>query len=242
LAVLAYPAGGEEIISQRLKTLSMMGVTALFMEKREKKMVPVLLGKGHRGIVLKCVSEVGVCAAKLLRVDAPVSSLRPEWLMTSRASEVGVGPSVRGFTEDVLLLEYIAGKEIADWLEGRPARPELHKLLNHLLESCFKLDIIGLDHGQLTNASKHVIVRPDGQTTIIDYSKASMTRRPSNLTGITSFLTSKRTPQLEDMLRIGPEFHSVLRIYKRNPDQQHFNQVLGLLGLEPISAAGQLED
>jgi putative serine/threonine protein kinase len=50
------------------------------------------------------------------------------------------------------------------------------------------LDRIGLDHGELSHAPKHVIVNDEDKPVIVDFESASLNRRPSNVTSICQFL------------------------------------------------------
>ena len=57
---------------------------------------------------------------------------------------------------------------------------KLKKTVKKVLEDCYRLDQLGLDHGELSNISKHVIVGK--KTTLIDFESSSTNRRVSNVT------------------------------------------------------------
>jgi len=59
-------------------------------------------------------------------------------------------------------------------------------LYKKILEDCYSLDRIGLDHGELSNLSKHVIV--GRKITVIDFESSSTDRKVSNVTSATQAL------------------------------------------------------
>jgi putative serine/threonine protein kinase len=57
------------------------------------------------------------------------------------------------------------------------------------LEQCWQLDMVGLDHGELSKAPKHVIVDYNLQPWIVDFETSSDHRKPANVTAICQYLT-----------------------------------------------------
>jgi predicted Ser/Thr protein kinase len=93
------------------------------------------------------------------------------------------------------------------------------------------MDNIHLDHGELSNASKHVIIRDsDWKPIIIDFESASRNRRPNNLTSICHFIFKNK--ELADMMQLSMDSiasndsNKILRDYKKIPSKSIFNQIL----------------
>ena len=106
--------------------------------------------------------------------------------------------------------------------------------MKKILEDCYRLDVIGLDHGELSNISKHVVVGKS-KTTVIDFESASTQRRVSNVTSATQAICigsgiSKivrkiyRLPSKNKLIKI-------LRLYKQERSQQNFEKILAVLKL-----------
>src|SRR5574340_1595057 len=85
-----------------------------------------------------------------------------------------------------MIMEYVEGKKITDWvrdLKGRGSAAKLRSVVRQVLEDCYNLDKINLDHGELSYIYKHVIVGKS--PCIIDFESASTDRRTSNVTSAT---------------------------------------------------------
>ena len=110
----------------------------------------------------------------------------------------------------------------------------LKSIMQKILEDCYSLDVIGLDHGELSTISKHVVIGKS-KTTIIDYESASTQRRVSNVTSATQAICigsgiSKivrkiyRMPSKNKIIKI-------LRSYKQEQNRQNFEKILEILKL-----------
>ena len=106
-------------------------------------------------------------------------------------------------------------------------------VIKKVLEDCYSLDRIGLDHGELSNLSKHVIV--GRKITVIDFESSSTDRKVSNVTSATQALCigsgiSKiigrvyKIPKKQKMI-------TVLRRYKREGTRESFENLLSVLKL-----------
>ena len=60
-------------------------------------------------------------------------------------------------------------------------------MLHAVLNQCRRLDILGLDHGELSDLRKHVVVA-EGVPWILDFESASTGRRPRNVTSAAQYL------------------------------------------------------
>ncbi|TBR23619.1 MAG: serine/threonine protein kinase, partial [Candidatus Nitrosotenuis sp.] len=90
-----------------------------------------------------------------------------------------------------------------------------------------------LDHGELSNITKHVIVGKSIK--MIDFESSSLERRVSNVTSATQaiFIGSGLAKIVQKIYKIPsrPRIISVLREYKKQPTQQSFDNVLKTLKL-----------
>jgi len=156
--------------------------------------------------------------------------MRHEAEMLKKANSVGVGPKLLDFTENFLLMQYIGGKLLPEWLNETENQSLVKKILRNLLQQCFKLDQIGLDHGELSNASKHLIIDSKNKPYILDFETASDGRKPANLTSLAQYLFISK-PISEKIANIIGEIDrqrlvDALRKYKREKTEENFEGVL----------------
>lgn len=189
--ILAYPSMGVSNIRRRLDELCRLNVTHVEFGGRSEVRGVRVLGKGCVGLVVTAHTPSGSAALKIRRVDANRRSLHPEAKMLKAANGLGVGPQLFSHSWNLLLMELVQGDPLPDWvrsLRGRSAKAEMQETLRRLLGLCYRLDAAGLDHGQLSRAAKHIMVRPTGHPQILDFESASLRRNPSNLTSICQYI------------------------------------------------------
>jgi len=94
--------------------------------------------------------------------------------------------------------------------------------------------VVGLDHGELVRAHRHVIVS-GGEPRIIDFESASTSRRCANVTSVVQYLFfNRRMAGLVGRVIPVPEREGLigaLRGYRRAPSEEGFRRVLGACGL-----------
>ena len=148
-----------------------------------------MLGKGCVSIVVVAKCKEGEAALKIRRVDANRPSMNKEAEIQSLANRVGVGPKLYNYTDNFILMELIRGVNLPEWIKnikGRGTASNLRRVCKDLLVKCWRLDQAHLDHGELSNLSKHVIV--GDRVEIIDFESASTERSVRNLTSAAQYL------------------------------------------------------
>jgi len=231
--IVCYPRYDSKELEMRLGEMRRMGIRALeFMGGKNVFEVPVL-GKGCVGIVVLAQTDLGRVALKIRRVDADRDSMRREAEMLKLANSVGAGPRLLGFTENLLMMQFIDGALLPMWIKsiGRAeAASRIRRILRSVLEQSWMLDKLGLDHGELSRAPKHIILNDEDEPYILDFETASIVRRASNVTSICQYLFIKSeisraiTEKLDEIN--AEELITVLRIYKRNPTRENFERII----------------
>jgi len=182
-----------------------------------------VLGIGFRGVVFLARWKDTDVAVKVPRSDR-VYDMRREASLQRRAYPVA--PEVYDFSKHYIVMEYVSYPDIADVvnLPGDKLRP----IIRRVLEAGFKLDRLGIDHGELVRPWKHVRVG-DG-VKILDFGSASEMRRPSNLTSLVSGLLLKPSEPARSLAgRLDVDkarMIEALRIYKKEYDKRSFLEVL----------------
>jgi putative serine/threonine protein kinase len=231
--VLCYPRFEQEESGRRLKELERLGVQALeFTGEKSVFDVPVL-GKGCVGIVVVAYTNSGRAALKIRRVDADRKEMFHEGEMLKIANAIDVGPKLLEISENFLLMELIEGTHFPEWIESlgeREVQSRVRLVLKDILEQCYRLDEAGLDHGELSNAPKHILVDDDDRPFLVDFETASINRRVSNVTSVCQylFLGSQIAEKVKDKLgKIDEkELINTLRSYKRERTKENFEKLL----------------
>jgi putative serine/threonine protein kinase len=186
-SILSYPKPDLPELRKRVVELRNIGVTALeFCGEKEIHNLRVL-GKGCVGIVVAAYVNDGKVALKIRRIDADRSQMLHEAEMLKKANLASVGPKLLKVSENFLLMQLINGVLLPEWVKHAEEVP-VRSVLREILEQCWRLDQIRLDHGELSHGRKHVIVSKEDKPFIVDFETASTNRKPSNLTSISQFL------------------------------------------------------
>jgi len=229
-SVICYPKASKMELKKRLIELQKLGVEFLeFGGEKEAFNVPVL-GKGCVGIVTIAYRNGEKVALKIRRIDADRSRMRQEAKMLKKANSVHVGPRLLGVSKNFLLMQFIDGDLLPKWVEKRRGKTQIRKVLHEVLEQCWRLDIAGLDHGELSHAPKHIIIDKKSKPFIVDFETASLNRKPSNVTSICQFLFISGVVAEKVAEKLGEKdkkaIIEVLRRYKSDRTRENFETVL----------------
>ena len=234
--IWVYPRGTKAQIKSRIKELESLGVESVSFQGELKIDTINVLGKGYVGIVVLCKIGKKKVAVKIRRIDSQRKNLKKEAEFLTMTNRFNVGPKLLGFSKNFLVIEYLDGEKIGKWINKLKEKPnvvQLKNIIKKTLTDCYKLDKIGLDHGELSNITKHVIVGK--KITIIDFESSSTDRKVSNVTSATQALCigsgiSKiigrvyKIPKKQKMI-------TVLRRYKREGTRESFENLLSVLKL-----------
>jgi len=231
--ILCYPRCEQEELERRLKELERLGVQTLeFTGEKNVFDIPVL-GKGCVGVVVVAYTNSGRAALKIRRVDADRKGMFHEGEMLRRTNAIEVGPKLLEISENFLLMELVKGTHFPEWIKSMEEIEEqwrVHLVLTDILEQCYRLDEAGLDHGELSNAPKHIIVDADDRPHLIDFETASINRRVSNVTSVCQylFLGSQIADKVKEKLGEvdEKELINALRTYKRERTRENFEKIL----------------
>lgn len=220
--ILCYPRFEEKLFEERLKQLAQLGIEDIIEGGGVMIAGRRVLGKGTTAIVVKALRRGEVVALKIRRTDSNRESMEGEAMILNKLNDTGIAPKLLGYSKDFIVMEYIEGISIGEFLESC-SKLELLQALRSLILACYTLDRMKIDHGDLVNASDHVIVESNKRARIIDFESASLYRRPQNLTSILSYLfLSKRpfTSKLYSLLSLNEaEILRIAKEYKKNPEK-----------------------
>ena len=238
--ILCYPRYDVKEVRRRVKELEELEVKALeFTGEKTLSNLPVL-GKGYVGIVVAASMDGRKVALKIRRMDADRTGMTREADMLRKANAVDVGPNLIDATENFLVMEFVEGTLLPRWVEELKERikSRIRSVLRDILGQCWRLDKVGLDHGELSRAPKHIIVDANDRPCIVDFETASVGRRVSNLTSVCQYLFVGSQVARIIASRLGEfdkeELIRVLREYKQRCTRERFEKVLSVCGLHRV--------
>lgn len=235
--IIGYPKATKKQIKTRIIELKKLGIQNVSFQGQTKIGSLNILGKGYVGVVVLARKKNKLVAVKIRRTDASRTNMVKEAKFLKIANKVGVGPLLIAMSRNFIIMEYLDGKKIGEWVNELKSKRDiklLKSVMQKILEDCYSLDVIGLDHGELSTISKHVVIGKS-KTTIIDFESASTQRRVSNVTSATQAICigsgiSKivrkiyRMPSKNKIIK-------VLRSYKQEQNRQNFEKILEVLKL-----------
>jgi putative serine/threonine protein kinase len=238
--VLGYPKATKDELARRTTELRKLGIKNISFEGPTllNNILPVL-GKGYVGIVVLSKQGKKNVALKIRRIDSSRNEMKHEAKFLKLANKVNVGPKLIDSSKNFIVMEHIEGKKIIDWvseLKGRGSAAKLRAVVKKVLEDCYNLDQIRLDHGELSYIYKHVIVGKS--PCIIDFESSSVNRRTSNVTSATQgiFIGSGLANLVKKIIKVPNKKDLIesLKKYKHDQSRENFDRVLKMLGLHKI--------
>ena len=233
--ILTYPISDPHLTDARMKELAAIGVTAIcFNGPTLIEGVPVL-GKGCVGIVAQAIIDGVPVALKMRRADADRSSMGEEARLLRLANAVNVGPRLLTATRNLIAMELVVGTPLFRWAETLGVRQITVKhVMSHLLDACFRLDSVGLDHGELSHAPRNVLIGNDAEPCIVDFESASMVRRVANVTSLLQYFLFGSLSKTLHSSKIFPAKKKILHAlseYKQEGSIRSYERVLQTLKL-----------
>ncbi|MCA6214798.1 serine/threonine protein kinase [Thermococcus bergensis] len=213
----------EHLISQKEleKFKELLGKRGIKLEK--------FYSKGTTSLVFTGNAEGKKVIIKLERPDSPRKNFKREAEILKFLEREEITPR---------LVDYgvFEGREflVREFAEGEPllyATPQKKHILE-ILEKTYKLDVLGIDHGQI-QGGKHIII--NDTVWIIDFEKAGF-RKPKNVTSAMAMIflndniISKR---VREEFQLDQDFlnslREALREYKRTKNIEKLRELLSSL-------------
>ena len=230
-SILGYPNATKKQIESRYIEIKALGVESVsFFGHTEINSVSIL-GKGHNGLLVLAKKNNKKIAVKIRRIDSQRSTMYTESKFLKMANSINIGPKWIANSKNFIVMEYLSGELIKEWLSTANDK-EIDRMIKLILVDCYNLDKLGVDHGELNNISKHIIVNK--KPTIIDFEDASNIRRVSNVTSVTQcmYISSSISKKINPNNKIQKtKLIKLLRIYKNSITEKNFDGILKVLRL-----------
>lgn len=235
--LICYPNYDEKEAEERLRELETLRVRGIELRGGHSLNGLPILGKGKTSIVAASYFNDRLAALKIRRTDSSRSSMNHEAEKLRLANIVNVGPKLLDSSHNFLIMEFVEGEYFQDWLPklGPPQKRTLIRVVKNLLQQARKLDEIGLDHGELSRASRHIIIKYESPV-IIDFESASSMRRATNLQSLINYLyfNRKNRETIGRLLHIPQKTQLIelLKKYKESKNEENYEPLIKLLRLE----------
>ncbi len=244
--MLCFPHPSEECVRIRVGKLVNAGVLTLLSKGREDIGGLRVLGKGHASVVIKAVLKPSLTVAiKVRRTDSKRDSLMLECEVMKAAYPVA--PKVYRCDDDFIIMEYVDGAPIGEVMDKvlmkgcGSALPLVLKVLGAVRY----LDLVGVDHKELSLLREHVLVTRGGRVKVIDYESASTSEAPCNVCRVCSWFIYRSAFGREccrDHERLKTELREALRRYKARATDGAFKAVINTIARFCSAGSPKLRD
>jgi putative serine/threonine protein kinase len=233
--IISYPNLNTNELIKRIGEMQDLGITDMVFEGNTQIGKVSILGKGSVSIVLKVRIKNKIYALKIRRMDANRRTMLREASVHQIVNTIGIGPKLFKFSENLIIMEFIDGLSIIDWI--RQQCLDKYRVLNivtNILKQCFILDMANINHGELSNLNYHIIVSYSDRVSIIDFESTSLNRKKSNnLTSASQslFISGIISHYINDILNLLSKDSIIekLRAYKRDQNVTNFDSLIQTL-------------
>jgi predicted Ser/Thr protein kinase len=233
--VVSYPHLSINGFIKRIEEMQDLGITDIIFEGNTQIGRTSILGKGSVSIVLKVRIENKIYALKIRRMDANRRTMLREATVHQMVNTIGIGPTLFRFSEDLIIMEFIDGLSVIDWIRQQClSKNRVLNIVTSILEQCFILDMANINHGELSNLNYHIIVSYSDRVSIIDFESTSLYKKKSN--NVTSasqslLISGIVSHYINNILNLLSRDNIIekLRAYKRDQNAANFDSLIQTL-------------
>ena len=150
--------------------------------------------KGKRGLVYKALYKGKKVAIKIQNPkSAAIGKIEHEAAILLRLNKKRIGPNLLLHTEKYLVMEFIEGVSLEEFVKKAPKKKAINALLD-VLDQMKTLDDLGITKEEMAHPQKHIIIAK--KPVLIDFERAHFALKPSNLTQFCQYLTSTNLSEL----------------------------------------------
>ncbi|MDR0797123.1 MAG: serine/threonine protein kinase [Nitrososphaerota archaeon] len=229
--ILCYPHTKPLEVANRILELKELGVQMVEFTGSGSAANVSVIGKGYTGIVIIAHTNSEQLALKIRRIDSGRENFFHEAEMLQKANNVAVGPRILAGSKNFLLSQFVDGDFLTKWLNDNKDTENFCRVIRDVLEQCWRLDMVGLDHGELSKAPRHLLMDKLDKPFIVDFETASIQRRVANVTSVCqhffvgdSFVSKLVWETLGKKSR--SQIVNALQNYKKDKSRQNFETIL----------------
>ena len=195
-----------------------------------KKLRPY--AKGKRGLVYSGRYKGKTVAVKIKNPDSKaINRINNEAEFLKLANAKGIGPMLYENDEDYIIMQYIKGKEIMDYLK-KARKCKIRRVLKKTFEQMYILDRIHVNKDEMHHPTKHLIVTKCHKPVLLDFERARKTLKPQNVTQFCQFVTSTNVARILSKKGIRINKKKVIaaaKAYSKDKNKENLKQILRLI-------------
>jgi len=168
-------------------------------------------------------------AIKIKNIESKAEgSIRNEGLWLERLNQERIGPQLIKAGEvdgkEYVIYQFVEGKEILEWIGGAAETEIIKKVLQDVLEQCFRLDQLGVTKEEMHHPIKHILVTEKNRAFLIDFERTRLTDKPQNVTQFVEFICRIKEQLEKKMVRVDVErLRGLAKEYKREPTLEQYH-------------------
>jgi release factor glutamine methyltransferase len=158
--------------------------------------------KGKRGVVYRADYLGKKVAVKTENpASKAVEQIKNEINILRELNRYGIGPEIYFSDRNWLVMDFIEGELIGDFLK-RASKSEIVSVLKSILNTCSELDQLGINKQEMNHPRKHIIIDKKLHPVFIDFERARKTSRPKNVGQFVQYIISSNTSKILNEKRI----------------------------------------
>ncbi len=178
-----------------------------------------IIGKGKRGIVRRVDWKGKECAVKIPNPNSDaICRIRNEGQWLKKLNKFGIGPKYYFSDDSLLVMEFIEGVHLSDFLKSCENKKIVARVLKEILNQCKIMDELKVNKLEMHRVTKNVIVSKN-KPVLIDFERCKRVLVPKNVTQFFHFLM--KLGYCKDKNKVMIE----LKKYKKNMNNSNFTSL-----------------
>ena len=172
-------------------------------------------------------SDIIPVAVKIPRTgSAAPNTIENEAQYLQRANAVYLGPQYQFHTPRYLVMTFIEGDYILDWIQNNK-KPAIRKVLIALLQQCHTVDTLHFSKEEMHHPLKHIIVTKHNHPILVDFERCTETSKPKNVTQFVEFIC-RIEPELhhKGFTFLVPDLRTLAQKYKETLDKTILTEII----------------
>ncbi|MFT4313192.1 MAG: methyltransferase [Candidatus Woesearchaeota archaeon] len=182
--------------------------------------------KGKRSIVVQGMYQKKKIVCKI-QTRAELHTIHKEVENLKKVNALGIGPKYITHTKSCVILEYIEGKTLKEYMKSTESLEAKKRLIRNILDELRVLDVHNLEKTELKNPYKHILIQSPENFRQIDFERMKTRKNPQNVTQFFQFIMhSKLIPT------VSPNHVTLknkLQQYKEYQTDKNFQELISLL-------------
>ncbi len=161
------------------------------------------LNEGWRGVIYTAFFDNQKVSVKVAKDADKLDALKKEINILLKLKGREGFPQIIFFGEDFFVYQFIEGFPFRTIGKDRNRKTEA---LRKVLTLAYKLDTLGIDHGELTRIDKNVIVNEQGEVFLLDFDRGTDKGKKRNVPQLIQVLRREGLLSHEEAVHFGKEY------------------------------------